>query len=174
MPLMKRWIDLEKQLKSMSTQRLKHENREKDKEIQAFGDATAYAMHIYSYYLCKTCQQPYFAGLAVCGDVDENQETVCSKCKMGSEPTQSCSEHGSDFIIWKCRYCCSVARFKCWDSHSFCLSCHDKQMSGIYLSRKDPTYFPLCKGPEFCPLKVKHPHCEEFCLGCSVCNSINF
>lgn len=36
-----------------------------------------------------------------------------------------CSKHGTDFLEYKCRYCCSVAVFFCFGTTHFCNACHD-------------------------------------------------
>ena len=36
-----------------------------------------------------------------------------------------CPKHGSDFLEYKCRYCCSVAVFFCFGTTHFCNQCHD-------------------------------------------------
>ncbi len=38
---------------------------------------------------------------------------------------QMCSKHGTDFLEYKCRYCCSVAVFFCFGTTHFCNACHD-------------------------------------------------
>ena len=38
---------------------------------------------------------------------------------------QMCPKHGSDFLEYKCRYCCSVAVFFCFGTTHFCNQCHD-------------------------------------------------
>ncbi len=80
--------------------------------------------------------------------------------------------HAAEFQQFKCRYCCSVASFKCWSTHSFCISCHERQVAGDYLSRKPVSAFKVCAGPEECPLGIAHSHCDEVYLGCSMCKSM--
>lgn len=38
---------------------------------------------------------------------------------------QMCPKHGTDFLEYKCRYCCSVAVFFCFGTTHFCNACHD-------------------------------------------------
>lgn len=178
-PLMQPWLDLEAQVTAMASQRLQYENRQNDPPIaQRYnGDASRYAMDIYSYYSCCKCKKPYFAGLIACGDgPDDDSISMCPDCtdaaskKSGQAPTK-CNKHGTDFIVWKCRYCCSPASFKCWNTHSFCDSCHTRQSNGEYLSRMPSSAFPVCKNAQECPLKIRHDHCVEWCLGCSMCKT---
>jgi hypothetical protein len=58
------------------------------------------------------------------------------------------------------------------NTHSFCKSCHDKQVAGNYLSRKTKSEFAVCGGASVCPLGVSHPHVEECFLSCSLCSSM--
>ena len=36
-----------------------------------------------------------------------------------------CPKHGTDYLEYKCRYCCSVAVFFCFGTTHFCNACHD-------------------------------------------------
>ena len=38
---------------------------------------------------------------------------------------QMCPKHGTDYLEYKCRYCCSVAVFFCFGTTHFCNACHD-------------------------------------------------
>ncbi len=163
-----KWCRLEKQIEIMAVTRLSAENR--FKEVKESGETPeSYAMRIYSYYVCGKCSQPYFAGLVVCGEADEGSKRRCPDC---TKPAEVKCKHGSEFQQFKCRFCCSVASFKCWSTHSFCTNCHQRQVSGEYLSRQPASFFKVCPGPSECPLGIKHPHCEEVYLGCSMCKSM--
>jgi len=37
---------------------------------------------------------------------------------------KKCDAHGEDFIEFKCRYCCDVARWHCFGTTHFCEPCH--------------------------------------------------
>ncbi len=140
-------------------------------EAQEAGEAPeAHAMRIYAYYACRRCSAPYFAGLAACGEAEEASERLCADCAR--PPGARACRHGTEYQQWKCRYCCSVASFKCWNTHSFCGDCHARQVAGEYLSRQPPSVFPVCPGPPNCPLGVRHGHCEETFLGCTMCKSL--
>lgn len=90
---------------------------------------------------------------------------------------QVCPKHGTDFLEYKCRYCCTVAVYFCFGTTHFCNPCHD-DFQRLTSMRKDelpqcpvgPCAKPL-EGTE-CPLHVKHPPTgEEFALGCGVCRN---
>ena len=90
---------------------------------------------------------------------------------------QICAKHGTDFLEYKCRYCCSVAVYFCFGTTHFCNSCHNDFQRLTSMKKSE---FPQCpvaprakpmEGNE-CPLHVKHPPTgEEFALGCGVCRN---
>ena len=53
-----------------------------------------------------------------------SEELVCGGCSDVSQ-AQMCLKHGTDFLEYKCRYCCSVAVFFCFGNTHFCNPCHD-------------------------------------------------
>jgi len=128
------------------------------------------------FYMCSKCDKPYFGGLIDCEqelareDTTRREDLICRPCLMKemSMGSNICTKgHGSEFIDWKCMFCCSVALFFCggvgwW----FCDRCHSN--GGKFI--KD------CKGKN-CPLKVLHPPAgrdpkkSSFPLGCSLCRS---
>lgn len=90
---------------------------------------------------------------------------------------QICPKHGTDYLEWKCRYCCSVAVFFCFGSHHFCKPCHDAHRRCMDCPVGD---LPQCPaGPVLkqleasdCPLNCEHPPTgEEFALGCGLCRN---
>jgi hypothetical protein len=174
----------------MAMERAKFEEMHKDKRVMPGGDyhnnLEAYAMKKLSYYMCFKCNSPYFGGMKECrggpGDAgDQNdyntwkkEELVCGKCAAVAVGAgiKSCPSHGTDFIEFKCKFCCSIAQWFCWGNTHFCEACHKKQCSGDYVSRKPRNQLPKCPGIAKCPLKVKHPaNGEEFALGCSICRN---
>ena len=69
--------------------------------------------------MCFKCQKPYFGGLKDCEramDEDKREfkpsELVCANCC--DIPVDNCVKHGTDFIEFKCRFCCSLAVWFCW------------------------------------------------------------
>ncbi|EGD81373.1 highwire [Salpingoeca rosetta] len=139
----------------------------------------ARAMKKYTYYKCFKCSKAYFGGEEACAvgsnDFDE-EELVCPACS-GGEAQQVCPKHGTDFLEYKCRYCCSVAVFFCFGTTHFCQPCHDDYQRCLDCPKAN---LPKCPaGPkltqlegEECPLHVKHPPTgEEFALGCGICRN---
>jgi E3 ubiquitin-protein ligase MYCBP2 len=51
-------------------------------------------------------------------------ELLCGGCSDVSQ-AQLCPKHGTDYLEYKCRYCCSVAVFFCFGTTHFCNGCHD-------------------------------------------------
>ena len=138
------------------------------------------AMKKYAYYMCHKCDSPYFGGEYACaaaaGDEYDPTELVCGAC-IGGAPAQICPKHGTDFLEYKCRFCCSVAVFFCFGTTHFCTPCHDAHSRCVAESKDAMPQCPV--GPVFkelegdeCPLHVVHPPTgEEFCLGCGVCRN---
>ena len=137
----------------------------------------------YSYYLCFKCEKAYFGGEARCdaelldGDADHfnPEELICGSCSDVAQ-AQICPKHGTDYLEYKCRFCCSVAVYFCFGSTHFCNACHEDFQRLVVL--KDypqcpvgPRCVPL-EGEECCPLHVLHPPTgEEFALGCGICRN---
>jgi E3 ubiquitin-protein ligase MYCBP2 len=100
-------------------------------------------MDRYAYYVCFKCDKAYFGGEARCEAAaaihDSNghgqarattsnesydpKELVCGACSDVSM-AQMCPKHGTDYLEYKCRYCCSVAVFFCFGTTHFCNACH--------------------------------------------------
>lgn len=146
------------------------------------GDPAGFAMERYAYYVCFKCKKAYYGGEVRCdieaGPVDDYDpaELVCGACSDISR-AQMCPKHGTDFLEYKCRYCCSVAVFFCFGTTHFCNACHDDFQRVANLPKQQ---LPRCPaGPkakqlegEECPLHIKHPPTgEEFALGCGVCRN---
>jgi len=56
------------------------------------------------------------------------EDLVCGTCaaeKLGVGSTK-CAKHGTDFIEFKCKYCCSIAQWFCWGNTHFCEECHKR------------------------------------------------
>ncbi|ODN02467.1 E3 ubiquitin-protein ligase MYCBP2 [Orchesella cincta] len=93
-----------------------------------FQDPSGFAMDRYAYYVCFKCKKAYFGGEARC-DAEiqmefDPSELVCGGCSDISQ-AQLCPKHGTDYLEYKCRYCCSVAVFFCFGTTHFCNGCHD-------------------------------------------------
>ncbi|CAD8183249.1 unnamed protein product [Paramecium pentaurelia] len=165
-----------KEVQELCLQRLKLEEKEKDKELldpthQFFQKPLDYAMHIYCYYLCFKCKKPYFGGLKNCqqaADQDpkvefKQEDLVCTKCCPLLTLEDKCNKHGVDYIDFKCRHCCSIALWWCHGTTHYCDPCH----RNIKTNMTKP-----CPGPAKCPLGIPHkPNGEEMSLGCSLCRA---
>ena len=138
-----------------------------------FKNPVAYGMRYLSFYNCHKCACPYFGGFNWCDAVvlppdgalarneeeganDEedadnahaapsikDSEYCCNDCTVGREKS-NCVVHGRHFIQYKCRYCCSVARWFCWGTTRFCNACHAAQVAGNYLNKRRPHDLPQC------------------------------
>jgi E3 ubiquitin-protein ligase MYCBP2 len=181
-------IKIEEDIKKKSLERAKHEGIDKDERLKDPNDPyynkiQEFALFKLAYYQCYKCKAPYFGGLKDCLraqlDAEANQQfkpedLVCSKCAAVSigAGIANCAKHGTDYIEFKCKFCCSIAQWFCWGNTHFCEPCHKKQVDGDYVSRKTKAELPKCPGAAGCPLKVKHPdNGEEFALGCALCRN---
>ena len=124
------------------------------------------------------------------------EELVCSTCAVAN--VQTCEKHGTDWIQFKCRYCCSFATFFCWNKVHFCSKCHSgiwrhlveyddgknklKPPTGKYTMKAYTSEMvetmdeyltcpaQLSGNPKDCPLGILHDETgEEFGMGCSMC-----
>ena len=162
------------------------------RQIQAGGDYEGrpgeYALSRFNYYLCETCESPYFGGDRAChrggverGDDHERGQVpafgpeahrlVCGSCSVTSRGKECKKGHGAEEMEYKCRYCCDVAVWFCFDTTHFCDACHTKWVTASPDWETDPPMKACTR--KTCPLRVEHPeHGQEFCLGCAVCRSL--
>lgn len=185
--LLKPIRDLFSDVKRKALMRLEYEGLHKAEAITTPGarfykDPAGFAMDRYAYYVCYKCKKAYNGGEARCDDqigVAEDydpRELVCGGCSDVSR-AQMCPKHGTDFLEYKCRYCCSVAVFFCFGTTHFCNACHDDFQRVTSIAKTELPHCPA--GPrgkqlegEECPLHVQHPPTgEEFALGCGVCRN---
>ncbi|XP_058807986.1 E3 ubiquitin-protein ligase MYCBP2-like [Phymastichus coffea] len=173
-------------VKRKALMRLEYEGLHKAEAVTTPGgryyqDPATYAMDRYAYYVCYKCQKAYYGGEARCdvqpaGEAFDPTELVCGGCSDVAR-AQMCPKHGTDFLEYKCRYCCSVAVFFCFGTTHFCKPCHDDFQRVTNIPKNE---LPTCPaGPKAkqlegdeCPLHVKHPPTgEEFALGCGICRN---
>ncbi|KAM6446158.1 E3 ubiquitin-protein ligase MYCBP2 isoform 3-T4 [Liasis olivaceus] len=179
--------ELYEDVKRKALMRLEYEGLHKSEAITTPGvrfhnDPAGFAMNRYAYYVCYKCKKAYFGGEARCdaeagqGDDYDPRELICGACSDVSR-AQMCPKHGTDFLEYKCRYCCSVAVFFCFGTTHFCNACHDDFQRMTSIPKEDLPHCPAGpKGKQLegteCPLHVVHPPTgEEFALGCGVCRN---
>lgn len=104
--------------------------------------------------------QAYYGGEARCdaevGEEYDPTELVCGACSDVSR-AQMCPKHGTDFLEYKCRYCCSVAVFFCFGTTHFCNACHDDFQRVTNIPRLE---LPSC--PAGMLIMISSPHCLQF------------
>ncbi|XP_035248710.1 E3 ubiquitin-protein ligase MYCBP2 isoform X4 [Anguilla anguilla] len=179
--------ELYEDVRRKALMRLEYEGLHKSEAITTPGarfhdDPAGFAMNRYAYYVCYKCKKAYFGGEARCdaeagqGDDYDPSELICGACSDVSR-AQMCSKHGTDFLEYKCRYCCSVAVFFCFGTTHFCNACHDDFQRMTSIPKEELPHCPAGpKGKQLegteCPLHVVHPPTgEEFALGCGVCRN---
>nr|XP_034971958.1 E3 ubiquitin-protein ligase MYCBP2 isoform X12 [Zootoca vivipara] len=179
--------ELYEDVKRKALMRLEYEGLHKSEAITTpgvrfYNDPAGFAMNRYAYYVCYKCKKAYFGGEARCdaeagqGDDYDPRELICGACSDVSR-AQMCPKHGTDFLEYKCRYCCSVAVFFCFGTTHFCNACHDDFQRMTSIPKEELPHCPAGpKGKQLegteCPLHVVHPPTgEEFALGCGVCRN---
>ncbi|XP_062904556.1 E3 ubiquitin-protein ligase MYCBP2 isoform X16 [Mobula hypostoma] len=179
--------NLYEDVKRKALMRLEYEGLHKSDAITTpgvrfYNDPAGFAMNRYAYYVCYKCKKAYFGGEARCdaeagqGDDYDPRELICGACSDVSR-AQMCPKHGTDFLEYKCRYCCSVAVFFCFGTTHFCNACHDDFQRMTSIPKEELPHCPAGpKGKQLegaeCPLHVIHPSTgEEFALGCGVCRN---
>jgi len=172
--LLKPYLDLQADVHRKALDRFEHMNLKDAKEILDKGGAyyqnpLKYSLARFCYYPCFKCKKPYFGGLKECnaeqriaGKDDKLEDLICGSCAaQGSGASSTCAKHGTDYIEYKCKFCCNTAAWYCWGSTHFCEECHKKAAEVAKL--------PKDKLPK-CSCKRQHPsNGEEHCLGCSLC-----
>lgn len=130
----------------------------------------------WAFFKCMECTHPFCGGKVSCAeefDLDPSS-MVCDGCDWAKEAEDHrCFEHGKDYAIFKCDFCCSPACWACGSQH-YCNYCHDH---GGY---QHPT---PCLGPDKCPLGIPHPppittnernrYVLSFVIGCHKCSDPN-
>ncbi|KAK3592706.1 hypothetical protein CHS0354_037840 [Potamilus streckersoni] len=174
------------EVKRMALTRLKYDGLQNTESISTPGapfyqDPEGFSINKYAYYICFQCQKPYFGGEARCDEQDfvenhKKEDFVCARCSQSN--SQICAKHGIDYLEYKCRYCCSMARFHCFGTTHFCDACHTNH---THLTQLPKDKLPRCPaGPvgkqlegSACPLGISHPPTgDEFALGCGLCNDL--
>ena len=99
----------------------------------------AFALRGYVFKQCSDCQQPFCTGAAECGagleggagalEGDQEQVLFCPGCVARHGSIEECKKHGTGDMMWKCRYCCSLASYECFSYAHFCSVCHGESCS---------------------------------------------
>ncbi|XP_045202849.2 E3 ubiquitin-protein ligase MYCBP2-like isoform X2 [Mercenaria mercenaria] len=178
--------ELYEDVKRKAMTRLQFEGLDKSDQVTNrsstyYNNPAKFAMDRYCYYPCFKCKKAYFGGTVQCeGGADDRdiklEDMICPACS-GPQGAQVCSTHGTDFIEYKCRYCCTIAVFFCFGNTHFCNSCHN---DNVRVSRMGDR-LPKCPaGPSgqqltgACPLGIQHPpNGTEFCIGCGLCANLH-
>jgi hypothetical protein len=180
-PLVKALVDYRQLVRAKMLTRVKHEGllespKLADPKSPFYQNPLALAEATLAYYQCFKCTQPYFGGYQQCEVANDDDRSfdaehlICSGCVPDGD-FQRCQIHGTDFIEYKCKYCCTVATWYCWGKTHFCTACHRRQERGDYVTKIPLELLPQCGGPRDCPLQVSHPRngTTEMALGCSIC-----
>ena len=75
----------------------------------------------YSASVARPSKDPFWADVLLRGSLSQGawnpEELVCPGCAAG-DAAQICPKHGTDFLEYKCRYCCSVAVWFCFGTRA--------------------------------------------------------
>lgn len=142
----------------------------------------------YAFYLCGSCDEPYFGGTIECaddnaGELKTSEERLCPSCSPKAQVVCKDIIAHRPCLNWKCRYCCNPSTFLCYGGIHFCSSCHDRNgqrvrcglgpqtMDGIPCVGKGCT-FPM---PSGCERHSNGPSldCEQVynCIACETSTS---
>ncbi|KAG2484757.1 hypothetical protein HYH03_016411 [Edaphochlamys debaryana] len=115
-------------------------------------------------------------GGAAAGAAGQAQDLVCGECCARSTGT-NCPRHGTQYIEWKCRYCCSLASWFCFGTTHMCEPCHSlvprgRPPASAAAGAAGAGGAAACRDPA-CGLKgIPHPPPgSEACLGCGMCRA---
>eukprot|EP01096_Ripella_sp_DP13-Kostka_P006733 TRINITY_DN2430_c0_g1_i1.p1 TRINITY_DN2430_c0_g1~~TRINITY_DN2430_c0_g1_i1.p1 ORF type:complete len:685 (+),score=256.80 TRINITY_DN2430_c0_g1_i1:184-2238(+) len=182
----------EQHVRELATQRLKIEEGEADDALKEGGEfyrrPADYAMRIFAFYECYQCGGPFYGGRKRCdpGANAEDDEAVEAQDRRQAAPERLCSgccgiaakckTHGTDYIEFKCRFCCAIATYFCGGACHYCTPCHDKASTltnfSDWSTKWDCGIIKECEGPHSCPLAIHHAkNGEEFSLGCAMCRA---
>ena len=124
---------LKKRVTLRALERLKFEGLDRSKALTNkssvyYHDPKALALQSYVFFQCHLCKNPYFGGARQCGPNQDQREVkkeelICIGCQK-VESMEACPTHGTDWLAFKCRFCCSTAVWHCWNTVHFCDSCH--------------------------------------------------
>lgn len=109
----------------------------------------------------------------------KKEELRCPKClseELGfGQFACHKKEHGDKYIDYKCRFCCNVALYVCFNGTHFCNACHKKACQQTLNFHKNEHEIKCSNPYGRCPLGIrdhviawKNP---RFSLGCSLCRS---
>ena len=105
------------------------------------------------------------------------EDLRCSSCmaeEMGIGQ-KDCERHGKEFIDYKCRFCCNIASYVCFNGTHLCRSCHLTALEKTLNFHKNANEIKCSNPGGKCPLGIKD-HVQawktpQFALGCSLCRS---
>jgi len=134
-------------------------------------DPGVYAMDLYNYYNCEKCRSIYYGGKRECGESLRDlpdAHYICDGCR-------GCPHHDGEDLVFKCRFCCSIAVWFCFGHTHFCEPCHSRWTEladvGNQAILAENAKIGICSGPDTCPLGIAHaPNGQEFLIGCRACD----
>eukprot|EP00455_Lapot_gusevi_P055190 TRINITY_DN8963_c0_g1_i1.p1 TRINITY_DN8963_c0_g1~~TRINITY_DN8963_c0_g1_i1.p1 ORF type:complete len:201 (+),score=22.47 TRINITY_DN8963_c0_g1_i1:53-655(+) len=168
---------LERVQKLIEIEHLEQDEKVTTEGSKWYNDALGMGFHVFAFYMCHMCTNPFFGGRRECEPNAEAEvkpdEIICTSCSDLAGKNCGKPEH-SDFVMWKCRFCCNMATWFCWGSTHFCEFCHSNDPWGRAKgTASGQAERATCAGPGKCSIVLPHKNgidqdCE-LCLGCGQC-----
>jgi E3 ubiquitin-protein ligase MYCBP2 len=138
----------------------------------------AWAMKTYAFYECHECKQPYFGGKRNCEDnaaeeKNNAEELICHECSKIMSANGCQKPDHQEYLLFKCRFCCSPAVWFCFGNTHFCEYCHSH-----WPPNRHPANEKCPNNEGKCPLGLpvgSHKNGAdadcEFVIGCGMCRN---
>ncbi|KAK8840047.1 regulation of axon guidance [Tritrichomonas musculus] len=167
-----KWIDVAKKIEGITVIKMKEESIEDEKEHvnnpdcqEFYKQPLRYAKHLFEFYFCDACHEPYYGGHENCQQILNNNnnnaagEYRCLRCRREFLHDKCCRKHGEKEMTFKCFFCCNESLYCCGGTTYYCKRCHDV---GI------PSPLPQCDGK--CAFAPHPPNGQRticgFCMRC--------
>lgn len=136
----------------------------KDPADPYYMDFKGLAMASCTFYECGSCHVPYFGGMIDCREAMREERSIeqkdlrCQKClseELGfGQMVCPKREHGKEYIDYKCRFCCNIALYVCFNGTHYCKSCHGKACNQTLNFHKNDREIRCSDPTGKCPLGI--------------------
>lgn len=152
--------------------------RTSDPDSYYYKKPMLWGINSYAFYMCRICKGPYFGGRRNCEENAEEDKTnedelVCFSCSEVMS-SNACKEPShSEYLLYKCRFCCSPAVWFCFGTTHFCEYCHSH-----WPPNRHPENIKCPNDEGVCPMGLpvgSHSNGEgeecEYVIGCGMCQN---
>jgi len=156
-PILEPYLKLKLRVQDLALERLFAEGLQRDakitdKDSRFYNDPAGYAMHHFTFSKCFSCANPYFTGAAACGEnadpAFKPEDLLCTNCQQ-VDSMEACKKHGTQWLSYKCRFCCKVSIWFCFGAVHFCEPCHNNNgelVDSVTGNRKKIWEYTQCPG----------------------------